>query len=181
MFLTLDEKWRIWTPLEEMDPALVRATICYEDRYFYFHPGVNPFSVLRAVIQNIRARRIVSGASTISMQLARILHPKPRTVMSKIREAYRAIQMEVRLGKKSILTLYMNRAPYGGNIEGIAAASWAYFHKPPKQLRPEEIAYLVSLPQAPSQRHPVTGKQEWAVRARNRVLKKMQQCGIISP
>ncbi|MHA2609899.1 MAG: penicillin-binding protein 1C [bacterium JZ-2024 1] len=181
MFLTSDEKWRIWTPLDEMDPALIRATICYEDRYFFFHPGVNPISVLRALIQNIRSGRIVSGGSTISMQLARILEPKPRTVKSKILEAYRAIHMEVRLGKKRVLEVYMNRAPYGGNIEGVGGASWAYFRKPPKKLRPEEIAYLVSLPQSPTQRHPVTGKQEWAVRARNRVLEKMRRCGIISP
>ncbi len=173
VYLTRDEKWRIYLPLEKIDSLLVKTTILYEDRYFWYHPGVNPLSIIRALFQNIKARKIVSGASTLSMQLARILEPKPRTLRSKIIEAFRAIQFEIKLGKKKILELYLNLAPYSRNYEGVGAASLAYLHKLPKNLTPQEVAFLVSLPQAPS-------TPEEKRKGRNRVLERMKRYGVIS-
>jgi penicillin-binding protein 1C len=176
-YLTADEKWRIWMPLTEMDPRLVAATVCYEDRYYWWHPGVNPGALARALYQNVRARRVRSGGSTITMQVARMAERKRRTVRSKILEMLRAVQYEARMGKRRILENYLNRAPYGGNYEGVASASLAYYGKAPTQLTASEIAYLVSLPQSPTQRKPGPRMDE---RARDRVLARLKQCGIVS-
>ena len=166
-----DEKWRIFLPLEKIDPLVIGTTILYEDRFFMFHPGVNPLSLVRALYKNIRERRIVSGGSTLTMQLARITEPKPRNVFSKLFEIFRAFQFELRLGKKRILELYLNLAPYGGNVEGIAAATIGYYSRLPEKLTPEEVAFLVSLPQSPTLRRP---KGETSTRAgRDRVLEIM--------
>ena len=175
-YVSTDEKWRIYVPLDKIDPLLVKTTILYEDRYYYFHPGFNPFSLFRALIQNIRAGKIVSGGSTIPMQLARIVEPKPRTIRSKIIEIFRAYQFTVRLGKKRILERYLNLAPYGGNVEGIGAASLGYFGKLPESLLPGEIAFLVSLPQSPTFRRP--GRED-RQDARDVVLKKMLRYNLI--
>ncbi|HID57196.1 TPA: penicillin-binding protein 1C [Candidatus Poribacteria bacterium] len=179
IYLSSDEKWRIWTPLEGIDPLLVRTIICYEDRFFRWHLGVNPFAILRALWQNIRAGRIVSGGSTLTMQLAKLAEPKPRTVTAKLHEMFRAVQFELRLGKRRILELYLNSAPYGGNYEGVGAAAVAYFGKSPEKLTPAEVAYLVSLPQSPSSRCPETGEPQKAVEARNRVLALMRRYNLI--
>ena len=179
-YLASDGRWRIWTPLEEIDPLLIEATICYEDRFFRYHPGVNPFSLMRAAWQNLRAGRIVSGGSTLTMQLVRLIEPRPRTIRSKLIEILRAVQLELRLGKRRVLELYLNRAPYGGNFEGVGAASLAYFGKPPSKLSPAEVAYLVCLPQSPSTRNPLTGDPKLALRARNRVLRRMLERGLIT-
>lgn len=179
VYLSSDEKWRIWTPLEEIDPLLIQATLCYEDRYFRYHPGINPFALMRALMQNLHARRIVSGGSTLTMQLARLVEPKPRTIYAKLHEMARALQFEMRLGKRRILELYLNRAPYGGNYEGVGAASLAYFGKSPKKLSPAEIAYLVSLPQSPTSRRPHIETARNAMVARDRVLARMRAYGLI--
>lgn len=180
IFLTPDEKWRIETRLDEIDPLLVRATVCFEDRFFWFHPGVNPLAVLRAAWQNVRAGRVVSGGSTLSMQLARIVEPRPRTLRTKLLEAFRAFQYELRLGKRRILELYLNRAPYGGNLEGVTAASLAYFGRPPRHLTPAEVAFLVSLPQAPVSRSLLRASPFEVTQARNRVLARLRTCGLLS-
>ncbi len=177
VYLTSDEKWRIYLPLKYIDPLFVRTTILYEDKYFWWHPGFNPFSLLRALYQNIRAGKIVSGGSTITMQLARILEPKPRTIINKLIEIFRAVQFEFRLGKRKILELYLNLAPYGGNIEGIGAAMLAYYRRLPQNMTPEEIAFLVSLPQSPSERKPGLPSK---LSGRNRVLKIMLKKGLIT-
>ncbi|MHA2675526.1 MAG: penicillin-binding protein 1C [bacterium JZ-2024 1] len=177
-FLTRDEKWRIWAPLHQIDPRLVAGTICYEDRYFWWHPGVNPGAIARALYQNIRMGRVVSGGSTLTMQVARMAERRPRTWVSKILEALRAVQYEARLGKREILAHYLNHAPYGGNYEGVASASIAYFGKPPTHLTASEIAYLVSLPQSPTRRRPGAGERARA--ARDRVLARLKQCGVIT-
>ena len=179
VYLAEDERWRIWTPLEDIDSLLVQTTLQYEDRYFRYHFGVNPISMTRALVQNLRAGETLSGGSTLTMQLARLIEPKPRTVTSKLHEMFRAAQYEVRFSKDEILELYLNRAPYGGNYEGVAAASLAYFGKPPEQLFPAEAAYLVSLPQSPTARHPGAGKPHQSLLARNRVLARMQARGLI--
>jgi len=178
-FLASDDRWRFYTSLQEIDPNMIKALIAYEDQWFYFHPGVNPFSLLRALLQNYRAKEIVSGGSTLTMQLARMLEQRPRTYKSKIIEILRAIQLECRFSKKDILTFYFNMAPYGGNIQGIATASWFYFGKAPDRLSPSEIALLVSLPQSPEERrpdlHPASAKK-----GRDRVLLRLLQKGLIS-
>jgi len=180
IFLTPDEKWRVETRLDEIDPLLVRATVCVEDRFFWFHPGVNPLAILRAAWQNVRAGRIVSGGSTLTMQLARIVEPRPRTWRAKLVETLRAFQYELRLGKRRILELYLSRAPYGGNLEGVTAASLAYFGRLPRGLTPAEVAFLVSLPQAPASRFLLRAAPSEVTQARNRVLARMRACGLLS-
>lgn len=177
VYLTSDEKWRIYLPLEQIDSLFVKTAIIYEDKHFWHHPGFNPFSLSRALYQNIKVRKIVSGGSTIPMQLARILEPKPRTIINKLIEIFRAIQFEARLGKKKILELYLNLAPYGGNIEGIGSAMLAYYGRLPQNMTPEEIAFLVSLPQSPTARRP---KKEPEISGRNRVLKIMLKNSLIT-
>lgn len=181
VYRSADDGWRIYTPLENIDPLLIQTTICFEDRYFYLHPGVNPVAILRAALANFRAGRIVSGGSTLAMQTARLVHPQPRTLKAKAIESFRALQFVSRMGRKRTLETYFNRTPYGGNIYGVTAASWAYFHHGPEKLTPSEVAVLVALPQAPSTRRPQSDHELELQRARNRILKKMQKCALISP
>ncbi|HBK47402.1 MAG TPA: penicillin-binding protein 1C, partial [Xanthomonadaceae bacterium] len=141
---------------------------------FWRHPGVNPWALLRAGRQWLLERRIVSGGSTLTMQVARILDPHTRTPWGKFKQLLRALQLEAHLSKRQILQLYLERAPYGGTIEGIEAASWAYLGKPASQLSQAEAALLAVLPQSPSRlrpdRHP-----EAAQRARDKVLERMAE------
>ncbi|EAZ0043867.1 penicillin-binding protein 1C, partial [Salmonella enterica] len=123
--------WRYPVTIEEVSPRYLEALINYEDRWFWRHPGVNPFSVARAAWQDLTAGRVISGGSTLTMQVARLLDPHSRTFGGKIRQLWRALQLEWHLSKRDILTLYLNRAPFGGTLQGIGAASWAYFGKPP--------------------------------------------------
>jgi penicillin-binding protein 1C len=178
-FIAPDQRWRIWLPLESMDPLLVRTTLAYEDRFFYFHSGINPASLARAAILNLRQGRVVSGGSTLPMQLARIVEPKKRTVLAKAIEIFRASQFELRLGKRKILESYLNLAPYGGNVEGVGAACLGYFGRLPEGMTPGEAAFLVSLPQSPTLRRP-EGKAS-TIEGRNRVLQAMHRAGLISP
>ncbi|MFW6162381.1 MAG: penicillin-binding protein 1C, partial [Planctomycetota bacterium] len=174
-----DDCWAFWTGLEEVSPRLVEATIAVEDQRFRSHPGVDPLAVLRAVGQNVRHRRIVSGASTITMQVIRLLTPRPRTLRSKVIEAFRAVQLERRASKEAILEHYLNRAPYGGNLLGAEAASLAWFGKHACDLSLAEAALLAGLPQAPSRlrpdRHPERAKAR-----RDHVLERMAACGFVS-
>src|SRR5206468_2134218 len=125
------------------------AVLAAEDRRFYLHPGVDPAAIVRASVQNLRARRIVSGGSTISMQLARLLDPRPRGVRAKTAQALLALRIELHLTKKEILAEYLSRAPMGNRIVGFEAASRVYFGKPASQLSPAEAATLASVPRAP--------------------------------
>lgn len=177
-YVSADEKWRIFLPLDKIDPLLVKTTILYEDRFFLFHHGINPLSLIRALYKNIRAKRIVSGGSTLTMQLARIAEPKPRNIIAKLIEIFRAAQFELRLGKKRILELYLNLAPYGGNIEGIGAACLGYYGRLPEKMTPEEISFLVSLPQSPSLRRPK--EKPSPINGRNSVLKVMFKNGLVN-
>jgi penicillin-binding protein 1C len=154
VYLSPDDKWRIHVALDEVDPDYIEALLKFEDGRFYVHPGVDPVAIGRAALQNLAARRVVSGASTITMQLARIVEPRPRNLRSKVIEAFRAMQLEMRYSKNEILELYLAFAPYGKNIEGIEAASLAYFGHRAKHLSPFETAYLLSVPQNPSFRYP---------------------------
>lgn len=164
--------WRHPVTLNEVSPLYREALLRYEDRYFLWHPGVNPFALLRAAGQWATSGRIVSGGSTLTMQVARVLEPTPRTVAGKARQILRAVQLEARLSKDEILTLYLNYAPMGGVLEGVEAASRAYLGKPARRLSHAEAALLVVLPQAPSllrpDRHPTAARA-----ARDKVIQRM--------
>jgi len=170
-FLAPDDRWRITVSYEDVSTEFLDMLIAYEDRWFFWHFGVNPLSLCRALIQNIRAGKIVSGGSTLTMQVARLLDPKPRTVPSKVKEVFQAIGLELRYSKKQILSMYLNLAPYGGNIEGIGAASLLYFGKEPIELSTAEAALLVALPRSPEALRP-DRFPDAARRARDTVLKR---------
>ncbi|GAA4325066.1 penicillin-binding protein 1C [Flaviaesturariibacter amylovorans] len=149
-YLTPDQKWRMRTELSEISPLLRRTLIAKEDKYFYSHPGVNVFAVLRAAANNLTKGRRTSGASTITMQVARALERRPRHFGSKIIESFRALQLEWKYSKDEILQLYVNVVPYGGNIEGVKAAALLYFQKAPDHLSLAEITALSIIPNRPS-------------------------------
>ena len=164
--------WRYWVSLEEISPLYVQALLGYEDRWFYYHPGVNLVSLLRAAWQNLREGQIVSGGSTLTMQVARLLGATGRSIWGKCKQILRALQLEWHLSKKEILTLYLNLAPFGGPIEGVQAASYTYLGKAARELTHAEAALLAVLPQAPSRfrpdRHPQRARE-----ARDKVLERL--------
>ncbi|HET9430500.1 MAG TPA: penicillin-binding protein 1C [Chitinophagaceae bacterium] len=170
-FLTPDQKWRMKTELDEISPLLRKTIIAKEDKYFYTHPGVNPFAVTRALLRNLSRRKTTSGASTITMQVARALERRPRNLGSKLVEMFRAFQLEWKYDKDEILQLYLNLVPYGGNIEGVKSASQLYFKKNPDHLSLAEITALSIIPNRPSSL--VIGKNnDRIVEERNRWLRK---------
>ncbi|MCR9129670.1 MAG: penicillin-binding protein 1C [Alphaproteobacteria bacterium] len=172
-------RWRLAADLDRIDPAFIEALLTIEDQRFYDHPGVDPLAVIRASAQAVSRGRIVSGASTITMQTARLLEPRPRTLGSKIIESIRALQLEARLSKDEILELYLTLAPYGGNLQGVRAASWAWFGREPDQLTPDQIALLIALPQSPEARRPDL-RPEVARRSRAAILTRLAAAGWIS-
>ncbi len=149
-----DEQWRYPVGLSEVSPWLIQATIAAEDRRFYHHPGVDPRALLRALGQNLRAGRIVSGASTLDMQLCRMMDNRSRTLRAKMIETFRALQLNRRMSKDEILETYLNVAPYGGNLRGVEAACQRYFGKRARDLSLAEAALIAGLPQSPSAYHP---------------------------
>ena len=178
-FTAPDEMWRIKATLKDVSPKLKMATLTYEDKWFYYHFGLNPISILKAAIANAKARRIISGASTITMQIARMMEPKERTLRHKCIEAFRALQLEFHYSKDEILTMYFNMAPYGGNIIGSAAASYLYFGKPQKNLSLGEAALLAAIPNSPARLKP-DANPKMARMARDKVLRILQQHGRIT-
>lgn len=164
--------WRYSVNLDEVPDYYFDALLNYEDRYFYDHMGINPLALLRAAWQNLTNGRIISGGSTLSMQVARILDPHDRTVMGKLKQIFRTLQLEWHYSKRDILTFYINYAPYGGTIEGIGAASWSYLGKPPNQMTPSEAVLMAVLPQAPSRLRP-DRYPERAQQARDKVLDRL--------
>ena len=173
-FADAEGVWRYPVTPEQVSPYYLQALLTYEDRWFYRHPGVNPLALGRAAWQNLTGGRVLSGGSTLSMQVARLLDPHSRTFAGKLRQLGRTLQLEWHLSKDEILALYLNRAPFGGTLQGVAAASWAYLGKSPAQLTRAEAALLAVLPQAPSRlrpdRHP-----ERAQAARDKVLRRLAQ------
>lgn len=149
-FLSYDDKWRLKLSKSEISPQLEQALLFKEDRFFFYHPGINPIAIGRAIYNNSVRQRRTSGASTITMQLARLLEPKSRTYSNKILEMFRALQLEWEYSKEEILCMYLNLVPYGGNIEGIKSAAELYFEKSPQQLSLAEIATLVVIPNRPT-------------------------------
>ena len=164
--------WRYPVQTREVSPYYLDALLTYEDRWFYRHPGVNPLALVRASWQNLTGARVVSGGSTLSMQVARLLDPHSRTFLGKLRQLWRTAQLEWHLSKDEILNLYLNRAPFGGTLQGVAAASWAYLGKSPAQLTYAEAALLAVLPQAPSRLRPDRHPQR-AQQARDKVLRRL--------
>jgi penicillin-binding protein 1C len=172
-YATLDGRWRLPATVKDVDPRYLDLLIAYEDKRFRSHFGVDPIAVGRAALQLVANGRIVSGGSTLTMQVARLLEPRTdRTFVAKLRQAVRAIQLERVLTKDEILTLYLGLAPYGGNLEGTRAAALAYFGKEPKRLSLGEAALLVAIPQSPELRRPDRSAQA-AHRARDRVLDRV--------
>ena len=175
---TGDGMWRYRIKPEDVSPRYLEALINYEDRYFYSHPGVNPVAMGRATAQWIANGRIVSGGSTITMQVARILDGRPqRGLAAKARQVLRALQLEAHLSKREILTLYLNHVPMGGIVEGVEMASRAYLGKPASSLTHAEAALLTVLPQSPTRRRPDVNPAR-AQEARDKVLGRMQALGV---
>lgn len=175
-FLSPDDKWRMKTELPEIIPTLKTAIISKEDKWFYWHLGINPVAVVRAAFKNVFHWRTTSGASTITMQVARLLAPKERTVWNKITEGFRALQLECHYSKDEILQLYLNLVPYGGNIEGVKAASLLYFGRLPDHLSLAQITTLAIIPNRPTTL--ALGKNNELIQAeRNKWLRRFQASG----
>jgi penicillin-binding protein 1C len=162
--------WRLATTVDDVPPLMLALLVAREDRRFLAHPGVDPLALARASAQAALHGRIVSGGSTLTMQVARLLEPKPRTLAAKLAEMARALQLEARFSKREILGMWLTLAPFGGNLEGVRAASLALFGRPPMALDPHEVALLVALPQRPSAWRP-DRFPEAAAAARGRVLR----------
>ncbi len=169
VFLAEDDRWRIAVTRDDVAPAYIEALIRFEDKRFFDHAGVDPVAIARAVWLNVSFGRRMSGASTITMQLVRVLEPRPRTYFSKAIEAFRALQMELRMSKEEILAAYLTYTPYGRNIEGIEAASLAYFGHRATELTPAEIATLLAVPQNPNKRYPTAANLDRLTEARNEI------------
>lgn len=146
--------WRYPVTLAQVSPRYIEALLGYEDRHFWQHPGVNPYAMARGVWQWLRYGRAVSGGSTLTMQVARLIEPYQRSIPGKLRQMARALQLEWHYDKRTLLTVYLNRAPFGGNLEGVQAASFAYLGKSAAKLTHAEAALLAVLPQAPSRYRP---------------------------
>ncbi len=178
-FTTKDGRWRLPLDVSEVDPRYLAMLMAYEDKRYYDHGGVDVYAFLRAGYLLVRHGQILSGGSTLTMQVARLLEGKhERTGAGKLRQIARALQLEERLSKDEILRLYLRLAPFGGNIEGVRAASLAYFGKEPRHLSAGEAALLVALPQSPERRRP-DRNSDAARNARDRVLDRAVEEGVL--
>jgi penicillin-binding protein 1C len=177
-----DGRWRLPANVRTgVDPGYLKLLLAYEDRRFYAHFGVDPLALGRAALQLLTRGHIVSGGSTITMQLARLMEPRrERSVQAKLHQMVRAVQIERRFNKDQILDLYLALAPFGGNLEGVRAASIAYFGKEPKRLSLAESALLVALPQSPETRR-LDRFPDAARSGRDRVLVRMVEQGNVTP
>ena len=180
-YTVADGRWRLAVEPSAVDSAFVAALLAFEDKRFYAHPGVDAQALLRAVAQAVWNGQVVSGGSTLTMQVARLLEESGTgQVAGKLRQMRVALALERRLSKDEILQLYLHLAPYGGNLEGIRAATLSYFGKEPRRLTPAEIALLVAIPQSPEARRPDRHPAA-AMAARDRVLARAEGDGLISP
>jgi penicillin-binding protein 1C len=178
-YATVEGRWRLPATEDDVDPRFLKLLFAYEDKRFRNHRGVDPLSLGRAAIQFAANGHIVSGGSTITMQVARLLEPRQqRRFGAKLRQIVRALELEHALSKHEILSLYLTLAPYGGNLEGIRAAALAYFSKEPRKLSQAEAALLVALPQSPELRRP-DRFPDAARAARNRVLDRVAAAGFV--
>ncbi|HHL21969.1 MAG TPA: penicillin-binding protein 1C, partial [Aliiroseovarius sp.] len=178
-YTVADGRWRLAVTPDRVDPDFIAMLLAYEDKRFYRHHGIDVLALGRAGLQALWNGRVVSGGSTLTMQVARLLEDGPTGRWpAKIRQMRLALALERRLTKDEILALYLNRAPYGGNIEGIRAATRVWFGREPARLTPAEIALLVALPQSPSQRRPDRAPKA-ARAARDKVLARAFAAGVI--
>jgi penicillin-binding protein 1C len=178
-FLAKDQQWRMKCNSKDISPIISKALLAKEDKWFYYHPGVNFFAIFRAAIFNIFSQKRISGASTITMQLARMLHPSPRNYINKCIEIFRAFQLELHYSKDEIFEMYLNKAPYGGNIEGVKAASLLYFNRQPIHLSIAQIALLAIVPNRPVTMRP--GKNDdLLLLYRNKWLYKLNDAGVFT-
>jgi len=171
--------WRFRADADHVAPVLRDLLIAVEDRRFWWHPGVDPLALTRAAWQWSRAGRVVSGGSTLSMQAARLLEPRPRTMRSKVIEIARAMQLEWHVGKRGVLEIWLTLAPFGGNLEGIRAGSLAWFGVPPEALEPAQAALLVAIPRRPEALRPDRHAERAGI-LRDRVLGVGQAAGLFS-
>ena len=178
-FTARDGRWRLPVAVDQVDPRYLRMLVAYEDKRFDSHWGVDPLALMRALGQWARVGHVVSGASTLTMQTVRLLEPRPRTIGAKLIEMARAFQLEARYDKRAILGMYLTLAPYGGNLEGVRAASLFYFGREPERLTDAEAALLVALPQSPEALRPDRHAAA-ALAARGRVLARMTAVGVLS-
>ncbi|MBW7864847.1 MAG: penicillin-binding protein 1C [Candidatus Hydrogenedentes bacterium] len=179
-FLDKDEQWRFPRPLADISPRLAEATIAAEDKRFWSHPGVDPWAVARAVVQNLTGRRIASGASTLTMQVVKNTERTPRNWRGKTGQALAALRLERAVDKQAVLSAYLNGAPYGGNLVGAEAAARRWFGKPASELTLPEAALLAGLPKSPTGLNPLN-RPERALARRNHVLRLMAECGAVTP
>jgi len=178
-FLSNDDMWRLETRIADVHPRYLQILTAYEDQRYFSHPGVDAVAVLRAAYQWWNAGEIVSGASTLTMQVARLLDPgQPRGILTKLKQTVRAVQLELRYSKEEILGFYLTLAPFGGNLEGVRAASLAYFGKEPSSLTLAEAALLVALPQSPERVRPDRFPYSAGL-ARDKVLARLLERGMI--
>jgi penicillin-binding protein 1C len=178
-FTTAEGTWRLPLSPETVDPLYLRMLKAYEDKRFDWHPGVDPLALMRALWQWVAHGKVISGASTLTMQSVRLLDPRPRTLPNKLAQMWRALQLDWHYTKEEILGLYLTLAPYGGNLEGLRAASLAYLGKEPRYLTPAEAALLVVLPQSPTRLRPDRFPRA-ARAARDKVLARMERLGVLS-
>lgn len=177
VFLSKDHAYRFETQIENIDPRYIESLLILEDKWFWIHFGINPFSLFRASSQWISSGKIVSGGSTITMQLARLLEPKQRTLWNKWVEIVRAIELEIRFSKKEILKMYLTMLPMGGNLEGVRAACMKYWGKEPRNLSLSEVALLLAIPQSPEARRPDKKPQNTLIAVKN-IGKKLIDNGL---
>ena len=179
-FTSRDDKWRLPVDLDGVDPLYLKMLLSFEDKRFYQHHGIDSRALVRSVVQRVRNGRIVSGGSTLTMQVARLLDETPtKSLKRKYEQFLKAVLLENTFSKEDILRIYMLRAPFGGNIEGVRAASLTWFGKEPARLTPAEAALLVALPQSPETRRPDRSPEN-ARLARNRVLTRAVTAGVLS-
>ncbi len=179
-FTLPDGRWRLPATTHDVDPRYLAMLIAYEDGRFYDHRGVDARALIRAGAQWLARGHVVSGGSTLTMQVARLIEPRPeRTLAAKLRQIARALEIERAVGKEGALDRYLTLAPFGGNLEGVRAASLAYFGKEPLKLTIAESALMVALPQSPEARRPDRSPTAARV-ARDRVLDRVAARGIIS-
>ncbi len=176
--IAADGQWR-FPPCDTVPQRFATALVQFEDRQFWWHPGVNPVAMGRALVQNLRSGHVVSGGSTLTMQVIRLSRQRERTVWQKIVESVLATRLELRCRKRTILALYASHAPFGGNVVGLEAAAWRYFGRPASELSWAEAATLAVLPNAPSTLHPGKGREELLAK-RNRLLKRLLEHGDLS-
>ena len=179
-FLTRDGYWRMRTEMQEVSPRYLAILKAYEDKHFDSHAGIDPASMARAALQWVSAGHVVSGGSTLTMQVARLLEPpKRRSILTKLFQMMRAVQLEERYSKAEILSFYLTLAPFGGNLEGVKAASLSYFGKPAGQIDLAQAALLVALPQSPVKQRPDRHAIA-ALKGRDKVLTRMMQEGVVT-